>query len=316
MVAFNQIAIECRKRGLSEVVELAFRMGTCSRGSRQFISSAADYPPFCNGHSMSAPRRRLQWRGPREGCRPFPPTGSGTPRLLPRTDRNPSPDIGAARRGLGRSRRALEGVRKEKKPAIRRLIETAGHAIQSIKPVLMMSPLSIANYIPPACLDFDLVVFDEASQVRPVDALGAIVRGRQIVVVGDSKQMPPTSFFDSLTIAEEVDEEAEEPATADIESILGLFSARGAHQRMLRWHYRSRHESFIAVSNHLFYDNRLVVFPSPTRERKALGLVSSPGERFVRPKSHSYQPGRGEGCCGSRHGTRPGTDAVPKGARG
>jgi very-short-patch-repair endonuclease len=117
------------------------------------------------------------------------------------------------------------------------------------------------------------VVFDEASQVRPVDALGAIVRGRQIVVVGDSKQMPPTSFFDSLTIAEEVDEEAEEPATADIESILGLFSARGAHQRMLRWHYRSRHESLITVSNHLFYDDRLVVFPSPARERKALGLV-------------------------------------------
>jgi superfamily I DNA and/or RNA helicase len=152
-------------------------------------------------------------------------------------------------------------------------MEGAGHAIQGIKPVFMMSPLSIANYIPPACLDFDLVVFDEASQVRPVDALGAVVRGKQIVVVGDSKQLPPTSFFDSLTNAEEAEEDQEEPLTADIESILGMFSARGAHQRMLKWHYRSRHESLISASNHLFYDDQLVVFPSPTRERKAVGLV-------------------------------------------
>ena len=70
-------------------------------------------------------------------------------------------------------------------------MEDAGHAIQSIKPVFMMSPLSIANYLPPGCLEFDLVIFDEASQVKPVDALGAIVRGKQIVVVGDSKQLPP-----------------------------------------------------------------------------------------------------------------------------
>lgn len=155
---------------------------------------------------------------------------------------------------------------------IRTLMMKAGHAIQAIKPVFMMSPLSIANYLPPGALNFDLVVFDEASQVKPVDALGAIARGKQIVVVGDSKQMPPTSFFDSLAASEEMDEE-EEVATSDIESILGLFCAQGARQRMLRWHYRSRHESLIAVSNHVFYDDQLVVFPSPARDRKTLGLV-------------------------------------------
>lgn len=155
---------------------------------------------------------------------------------------------------------------------LRKLMARAGNVIQAIKPVFMMSPLSIANFIPPGALEFDLVIFDEASQVRPADALGAIVRGQQVVVVGDSKQLPPTSFFDTL-ISQETDPDEDEQATADIESVLGLFCSRGAHERMLRWHYRSRHESLIAVSNHLFYDDRLIVFPSPDLERKDLGLV-------------------------------------------
>ncbi|HXB68372.1 MAG TPA: DUF3320 domain-containing protein [Candidatus Acidoferrales bacterium] len=156
---------------------------------------------------------------------------------------------------------------------IRTLISKAGHAIQSIKPVFMMSPLSIANYLPPGALTFDLIIFDEASQVRPVDALGAIVRGQQVVVVGDSRQLPPTSFFDALVASDEDEPDEETTTASDIESVLGLFCARGAHQRMLRWHYRSRHESLIAVSNHLFYEDRLVVFPSPDRGRNKLGLV-------------------------------------------
>jgi very-short-patch-repair endonuclease len=156
---------------------------------------------------------------------------------------------------------------------IRSLMLKAGHAIQSIKPVFMMSPLSIANYLPPGGLTFDLIIFDEASQVKPVDALGAIARGQQVVVVGDSKQLPPTSFFDSLVGSDDAEPEDEATAASDIESVLGLFCSRGAHQRMLRWHYRSRHESLITVSNHLFYQDRLVVFPSPDRDRKKLGLV-------------------------------------------
>jgi very-short-patch-repair endonuclease len=156
---------------------------------------------------------------------------------------------------------------------IRSLMAKAGHAIQSIKPVFMMSPLSIANYLPPGAFTFDLIIFDEASQVRPVDALGAIARGQQVVVVGDSKQLPPTSFFDSLVAADDAEPEDESTAASDIESVLGLFCSRGAHQRMLRWHYRSRHESLITVSNHLFYQDRLVVFPSPDWDRKRLGLV-------------------------------------------
>ena len=162
-----------------------------------------------------------------------------------------------------------EFQKKTRHMAVRRLMKNAGRAIQSIKPVFMMSPLSIAKYVPPGSVAFDLVVFDEASQVRPVEALGAIIRGRQAVVVGDSKQLPPTSFFDRMGD----DGEEEGSQTADLESILGMFCAQGAAERMLRWHYRSRHESLIAVSNHEFYDNRLVVFPSPDAGKVDTGLV-------------------------------------------
>ncbi|NLR59562.1 DUF3320 domain-containing protein [Chitinophaga polysaccharea] len=157
--------------------------------------------------------------------------------------------------------------KKARHMPIRKLMQEAGFAIQAVKPVFMMSPLSIANFLPPATLEFDLVIFDEASQVKPVEALGAILRGKQLVVVGDNKQLPPTSFFDSLT--KETDDE--DNVTADMQSILGLCDAQGAPQRMLRWHYRSRHESLITLSNHEFYENKLVIFPSPgSKEQKGL----------------------------------------------
>jgi very-short-patch-repair endonuclease len=163
-----------------------------------------------------------------------------------------------------------EFAKKTRHLPLRRLMEQAGRAVQAIKPVFMMSPLSVAGFLPPGAVEFDLVVFDEASQVKPVDALGAIARGRQLVVVGDSKQLPPTSFFDSLTgSGEEADEEN---VTADIPSILELCKARRMPERMLRWHYRSRHQSLIAASNHLFYEDKLVIFPSPGGQQQ-LGLV-------------------------------------------
>ena len=169
---------------------------------------------------------------------------------------------------LGTLKREIQ--KKRRHLPIRQLTRRAGDAIQAIKPVFMMSPLSIANFLEPGALDFDLVVFDEASQVRPVEALGAIARGKQVIVVGDGKQLPPTSFFDRVIAAEEADEES---LTADLESVLGLFAAQGAPERMLRWHYRSRHESLITVSNHEFYEDRLVVFPSPDKGREDTGLL-------------------------------------------
>ena len=157
--------------------------------------------------------------------------------------------------------------KKTRHMPIRKLVEEAGKAMQAIKPVWMMSPMSIANFLPPGAVDFDLVIFDEASQVRPVDAIGAIARGKQLVVVGDARQLPPTSFFDKLN----TDIEEEENVTADMQSILGMCDGQGAPTRMLKWHYRSQHESLITLSNHEFYEDKLVIFPSPGSKQN-LGL--------------------------------------------
>lgn len=164
-----------------------------------------------------------------------------------------------------------EFFKKRRHLPIRRLMADAGNAIQTIKPIFMMSPLSVAKFLPPRSIDFDWVIFDEASQVEPVDAFGAIIRGKQSIVVGDDKQLPPTRFFNKL-VAED-DEIEEENLAGDIESILGLFSRWNAPTRMLRWHYRSRHESLITMSNSEFYENKLQLFPSPDAARDQVGLV-------------------------------------------
>ncbi|MHC4562117.1 MAG: DUF3320 domain-containing protein [Planctomycetota bacterium] len=155
---------------------------------------------------------------------------------------------------------------------LRQLLKKAGRAVQKIKPVFMMSPLSVAKFLEPGELEFDLLLVDEASQIQPVDALGAIARTKQMVVVGDDKQLPPTNFF-TMTIEDDERRDDDEDARAsDLESILGLCRSRNVPARMLRWHYRSRHHSLIAVSNREFYDDRLYVIPSPTEDDKELGL--------------------------------------------
>jgi len=170
--------------------------------------------------------------------------------------------MGVLKREMNKKRRLLP---------IRKLMSEAGDVIRSIKPVFMMGPLSVASFIPQELSNFDLVIFDEASQVKPVDAFGAILRGNQVVVIGDSKQLPPTTFFESMSTDNEIESE-EYSVSSETESILGLFLSKNAPERMLNWHYRSRHDSLIAISNSQFYDNKLVVFPSPGRDHYANGL--------------------------------------------
>ncbi|MCQ2977165.1 MAG: DUF4011 domain-containing protein, partial [archaeon] len=165
---------------------------------------------------------------------------------------------------------AGEFTRKSGHLPVRNLLEKAGGTIKKIKPVFMMSPLSIAQYLDPTNpkLQFDVVIFDEASQVKPEDALGAFMRGKTAVVMGDTQQLPPTSFFDQMTDSES----GEEVATAlDMESILHLCKL-SFPVKMLKWHYRSRHESLINISNREFYDNELLVYPSPSHNDPELGL--------------------------------------------
>jgi very-short-patch-repair endonuclease len=156
---------------------------------------------------------------------------------------------------------------------IRQLVRRAGSALQAIKPCFMMGPLSVAQYLAPGEIHFDLIVMDEASQLKPEDAIGAIARGTQIVIVGDPKQLPPTNFFQRVSIDSD-DQEDEDSLTVveEGESILDVASTLYQPVRRLRWHYRSRHHSLIAFSNREFYQGDLVVFPSAFREDASLGV--------------------------------------------
>lgn len=135
---------------------------------------------------------------------------------------------------------------------IRQLLHRAGGALVALKPCFMMGPMSVAQYLAPGQIEFDLVVMDEASQIKPQDALGAIARGSQLVVVGDPKQLPPTSFFDRVIDDDEEDPTALEGAESILDATLPMFPAR-----RLRWHYRSQHESLIAFSNWCSFHHRI-----------------------------------------------------------
>ena len=155
---------------------------------------------------------------------------------------------------------------------LRKLLEQSGEMIVRIKPVFMMSPLSVADFLKPDRIKFDYVIFDEASQVKPIEAFGALLRGDNAVVVGDDKQLPPSNFFGQIVDLEEVDDENETSVVSDMESILDLFVTKNAKQTMLQWHYRSKHESLIAVSNKYFYENKLINLPSAFAQSEELGL--------------------------------------------
>jgi very-short-patch-repair endonuclease len=170
---------------------------------------------------------------------------------------------------------------------VRQLVRRAGRALQALKPCFMMGPLSVAQYLAPGYMKFDLVIMDEASQLRPEDAIGSVARGEQLVVVGDRMQLPPTSFFDRMG-DEQMEEESErsEESLADAESILDVATVLYRPARLLRWHYRSRHGSLIAYSNKEFYKNKLVVFPSPVPRSRGLGV------KLIRVKTGLYEDRR------------------------
>lgn len=153
---------------------------------------------------------------------------------------------------------------------IRKMMAQAGRAIQEYKPCFMMGPQAVAQYLPPNCLKFDIVVMDEASQLKPEEALGSIARGKQLIVVGDPKQLPPTTFFDKLGETHE-EEDSKQQAAVMQPSILEVCMGHFRPVRTLRWHYRSQHHSLIAFSNSRFYRNKLVVFPSPYGRSRHLG---------------------------------------------
>lgn len=184
---------------------------------------------------------------------------------------NPNSEMGMLRRQIQRQRGHLP---------VRALLQKLPNLLPRLKPCLLMSPISVAQYLDPAHPPFDLVIFDEASQIPVWDAVGAMARGKEVIIVGDPKQLPPTNFFSRADSGDGSD--ADDSIVEDLESILDDCIAAQLPERHLNWHYRSRHESLIAFSNYHYYGNRLLTFPSPHQE---LGVS-------FRPVTGEYDKGK------------------------
>jgi len=179
-----------------------------------------------------------------------------------------------------------EMAKQKKHMPLKKLFEKIPDLIGSLKHCFLMSPMSVCQFIEPGIYNFDLVVFDEASQICTEDALPAIIRGKQVVITGDNKQLPPTSFFKVSELSEyDSEEEAGDYLYANMDSILDECESSGMNVLRLDWHYRSRHEDLIAYSNSQFYSNKLITFPCPEVKNDALGV------KFVYVKDGAYDRG-------------------------
>ncbi len=195
----------------------------------------------------------------------------------------PAPEGVAKKSELGLLRHQMQLKRPSK--SIRDVVTGMPESFRQLAPCLLMSPLSIAQYLPANQPPFDVVIFDEASQIPTWDAIGAIARGKQTIIVGDPNQLPPTSFFNKGD-EEEFDEELESE-DRDLESILDEAKASGLPTLELNWHYRSRHESLIAFSNYSYYGNRLITFPAANDRDLGVSLVQVPGASYDLGKSRT-----------------------------
>jgi len=273
LAAFNAAATRCIELSLDDVVELAETWGPAAQALGAGVLSAWYAHLIEQSFAERESLRQFSWEAHQAAIEEFSNLDAGQlvsnrARLAHEHSRS-LPGPGDRDPELAIITREVN--KKGKWLSVRDLLRQAGGVAQRLKPVFMMSPLSVADFLAPGSLTFDLVIFDEASQVRPVDAFGSLVRGTQVVVVGDEKQLPPTNFFETLVA--DGDEDDGPGLSGEVESILTMFCARQAPESKLKWHYRSRHESLIAVSNHEFYEDSLVVFPSPIERSASLGLV-------------------------------------------
>ncbi len=202
---------------------------------------------------------------------------SGTNQLLSAMD-----EISILRREAEKKRRIIP---------LRKLFKTIPTLLQKLKPCFMMSPLSVSYFLDSEMYSFDMVIFDEASQILPEDAIGAIYRGKQVIIAGDTKQMPPTNFFSAAaknTDDYDVDEDSDEYYPDIVsESILDEATTCLPPCTLL-WHYRSKDESLIAFSNQQLYSNRLITFPNPSKlEDRGLEYIYVP---------NGYYEGSGKNC--------------------
>ena len=168
-----------------------------------------------------------------------------------------------------------QGKLQRMRKSLRQIIRSIPNLFLSLKPCLMMSPSTVAQLLDPEVFHFDVVIFDEASQLTTEDCIGSVIRGDKLVVAGDTKQLPPTSFFKTVVEEDEMEDEDEdkidEYERTDLDSILDECTTSGFPQCMLKWHYRSKHEFLIAFSNKHLYQE-LYTFPSCVEDSETLGI--------------------------------------------
>lgn len=179
--------------------------------------------------------------------------------------------IGGNSNGVGILRKEME--KKKRLKPLRVLFNEIPQVLQALKPCFLMSPLSVSTFLKPGAFNFDLVIFDEASQLPTPEAIPSILRAKQVIVAGDSNQLPPTSFF-RTNIANDSDE-WDEQQVEELESLLNDCKASVPffQETDLKWHYRSRDERLISFSNHYYYENNLITFPSPSTGNKKTGVI-------------------------------------------
>jgi len=248
-------------------------------------SLACSSPPLRNhrGATLDARRRQFAERDRKkiENDRSFLRTKLLANKPLPGSNQGPKKmwtEMALIRNEFGKQKRFVP---------VRSLLTRSGRSIQALKPCFMMSPLSLAKFVSADTLEFDLLVIDEASQMRPEDAIGGMLRAKQVVVVGDQKQLPPTDFFHRSSESAP-DEEFED---IDDESILEGCQKAFRNVRRLKWHYRSRCESLIRFSNESFYkDSPLITFPAAKSESFSIDLVRIDGSYQAR-RNHAEAKG-------------------------
>lgn len=179
----------------------------------------------------------------------------------------PKAEIGLLRKELGKRMRHIP---------VRKLLAGIPHLLPRLKPCVLMSPLSVAQYLEASHESFDVVIFDEASQIPVWDAVGAIARGQQLIMVGDPKQLPPTNFFSSAGDEDDLTPDAHK----DLESVLDELMSNQLRHKRLQWHYRSRHEGLITFSNRQYYENDLLTFPSPEAGHGGVRFRHLPDARY------------------------------------
>lgn len=286
----------CRKLGLGPLIDaLGDISGRLARSAleRRFYTLWADAAIRRSEHlaTFSGVRREEQiqkFRELDERIRGL------TPRRIQAVASGPARRIQEARDDLGGGEVGILRYELEKKRRIkplRRLFAEIPHVLQALKPCMLMSPISVSTYLKPGALEFDLVVFDEASQLPTAEAIPSILRAKQVVIAGDANQLPPTSFFAASLLADEEPEDENQQAQEPLESLLNdcVAIVPTFQEAYLRWHYRSRDERLIKFSNHYNYNNRLITFPSPSTsdEGRGVRLVYVPDGVWDRGKSRT-----------------------------